>query len=274
MLDVLSLTALLLVIIGFLAGVGFAALGPGGVFVTIGLYLLTELPTTVVAGTASLTAISMAMLGSVSYSRSGELDDSDRRETAVVLSVTGLVGGFVGSLANGFLPQSIFRWSLGIFVSLSGILVASHKHHEDSAEEEVATGTLRVPFMSCGADVSPSSRHGRAILASVGFVVGFSAGIVGVGGPIIAVPLLVSLDVILVAALATAQVQAVFITIFAATGYFLQGAISVPYALLIGVPELVGVLVGWKISHTIDSDRLELVIAALLLGLGPYIVLS
>lgn len=274
MIDVLSQTVLLLVAIGFLAGVGFAALGPGGVFVTIALYLLTDLPPAVVAGTASVTAIGMALLGTLSYWRSGELDDPDRREMAGLLSVTGLVGGFVGSWANAVLSPALFGWVLGAFVTASGVLVAYHQRYEVGPEGEIETGRLRSPLTPPGEGVRPSSRRGRVTLAAVGFLVGFPAGMLGVGGPILAVPLLLSLDVVLVAALAAAQVQAVFVTAFAATGYFFRDAVAVQYALLVGVPELLGVLVGWKLSHTVSAGRLKLVIAALLVALGPYVVLS
>jgi hypothetical protein len=42
---------LILATIGLVGGIGITALGPGGVLVTIGLCALTELPSTVVAGT-------------------------------------------------------------------------------------------------------------------------------------------------------------------------------------------------------------------------------
>ena len=67
-------TLALLVVLSLFAGVGITAVGPGGVFITIALVALTDLPPPVVVGTASATFVATGLIGTESYRRSGELD--------------------------------------------------------------------------------------------------------------------------------------------------------------------------------------------------------
>lgn len=40
---------------------------------------------------------------------------------------------------------------------------------------------------------------------------------------------------------------------------------------MVGVPELVGVLVGWRIARSVPARRLKYAMAAMLLALAPYL---
>jgi len=74
-------------------------------------------------------------------------------------------------------------------------------------------------------------------------------------------------------ALAAAQLQSVAIAGTATAGYFAQDAVSVPLLVLVGVPELVGILAGWKIARIVDARHLKRMLAGVLVGLGSYIAL-
>jgi membrane protein implicated in regulation of membrane protease activity len=78
----------LLTLLGLVGGIGITALGPGGVIPTIGLFALTRLSATEVAGTAIVTYVAAAALGAAAYTRSGQLRDPDTRRTAAILAGT------------------------------------------------------------------------------------------------------------------------------------------------------------------------------------------
>lgn len=244
-----------LAIVGFLAGIGITALGPGGVFVTIALYALTGLAPGVVAGTASATNIVAGLLGSIAYTRSGELLTRQNQRLALVLSVTSMVGALLGVRVNAFVPERLFGLFLGILVMLIGILVWYRER----------TGT------DTGYTIDPGSRTGLAAGGVVGISVGIPAGLLGVGGPVLAVPLLTLLGVPLLGALAVAQVQSVFIAGAATVGYLVQGTVSVPLAVVVGIPELVGIIVGWWVAGMVNAERLKRVLAVTLAMVGPYL---
>ncbi len=252
--------ALLLVAIAFVAGVGITTVGPGGVFLTVALFVLTGRDPAVVVGTASATFVATGIVGTATYLRSGELSSRTGRRTAVVLSGTGTVGALVGVRLNAFVPTAMFGLLLGGFVSIVGLLVG-FQARRDSAETAESTA----------ADGSGSNLLAAAV---VGLFVGLAGGLLGIGGPVLAVPLLLTVGLPMLAAVAAAQVQSVFIAGFATAGYVARDAVSLPLAALVGVPELVGVVVGWRIAHAVDENRLKQVLAVLLVGLGPYIALS
>ncbi|MFB6110153.1 MAG: sulfite exporter TauE/SafE family protein [Halodesulfurarchaeum sp.] len=251
------LTLALLLCISLLAGIGITAVGPGGIFITIALYALTDLPPATIVGTASATFVATGMLGTASYYRSGELGSRGGPRSALVLSVTGLAGALVGVRLNAFLDESVFGVLLGALVTVTGVLVF-----------------YRTRYGIGNMDYDTTSVRGTLGVGAIGGFVGISGGLLGVGGPVLAVPLLVAAGVPMLFAVGLAQVQSIFIAAFATAGYVLRDAVSWPLVGAIGVPELVGVTLGWKVAQTVDADRLTRSLAGLMLLLGPYLAIS
>ncbi|SFF95367.1 hypothetical protein SAMN04488063_0908 [Halopelagius inordinatus] len=245
-----------LVCIALVAGVGITTLGPGGIFVTVALYALTPLPSATVAGTAHATFVATGIVGTLVYARSGELVGEDGRGMAAILSAASVVGALAGAYLNSFLSRDLFGVLLGVVASLTGCLLLYRQRRE---LEPVVT-------------LDPASRRGQGALGVLGFVLGVASGLVGVGGPVLAVPALVVLGVPMLLALGVAQVQSIFIAAFAAAGYVAQGAVSLPLVVLLGVPQVVGVVAGWAIAHRIDPGRLKVALGVVLVGVGVYLV--
>jgi hypothetical protein len=251
-----------LVVVAFGAGVGITAVGPGGVFLTVALYALTAVPTATVAGTATTTFVFTGLLGTASYVRSGELADRGRLRLAAALSLGGVAGALLGVELNAVVSERAFGALLGGFLVVAAALVWRQSGERGTADD----GDSR--------SVPTEGRIGAVGGAAVGLFVGTAGGLLGVGGPVLAVPILVTGGVPMLAAVAAAQVQSVFVSGFAATGYVARGAVSLPLAVLVGVPELLGVLVGWRVAHRVPSARLKRVLAAVLAVLGPYVALT
>lgn len=245
-----------LVGIALVAGVGCTTTGAGGIFVTIALYVLTPLSAAEIAGTAHVVFIAVGIVGAVGFTRSGELLGADGRALAAILSGTSVLGALTGSYLNSYISRHLFSSLLGIVtVATSGVLLYGH-----------------VRDLPALIEVDPSARTGRLVFGTVGLVLGLTAGVVGIGGPILAVPALVTLGVPLLLALGVAQVQAIFISGFAATGYVFQDAISPLFAALTTVPTVVGAVGGWILAHHINPDYLELILSSVLLGVGVYLL--
>ena len=249
-----ALDALLFAIVGFLAGVGITAIGPGGVFITIALALTAASPA-LVAGTAGATNIAAGALGTLAYARSGELRTVSGRRMAVALSALGAVGALVGKRINALVSASQFSLLLGGFIVFAGLLTWYRERYGTGREF-----------------VDVESRSGVLAVGAVGFAVGVPGGLLGVGGPVLAVPLLVALGVPLLPAVAAAQVQSVFIAGPATVAYLLDGAVSIPLVAIIGVPELAGIIVGWQIARRVEPRKLKLALAGVLVALGAYLM--
>lgn len=247
----LSLPVLLaLALFGLVGGVGITAVGPGGVLPTIGLFALTDLAPDEVAGTAIVTHIATGALATAAYTRSGQLREPETRRTALILCATALAGTPVGVLVNTFVSKRVFGLVLAVFVAGVAALVWYRERRRPSGTRE----------------------HPSAVLvAALGTAVAVAAGIVGIGGPMLTVPLLVALGVPVLESLASAQAQSIVIATVGTAGYVAHGSIDWPLAALVGVPELAGVLLGWKIARALPTRSLKNALIITLFALAPYL---
>ena len=236
--------------IGFIGGIGITAIGPGGVLPTIGLFALTDLSPAQVAGTAIVTHVATGALGGMAYRRSGHLGSPGSRRTVRVLALTALVGTPLGILANDALSPRGFGLVLAVLVvCVAAALVLQRDRQPLTSGRHVATG----------------------VLATIGVVVAVAAGIVGIGGPMLSVPLLIVCGSPVLDSLAAAQVQSVVIAGTGSVGYLIHGSIEWPIAALVGFPELAGVLIGWRLARVVPASVLKRVMVAALLALAPYL---
>ena len=242
----------LLGLFGLVGGVGITALGPGGVLPTIGLFALTGLSSAEVAGTAIVTHVATGALATAAYTRSGQLRDPETRRSALILCATALVGTPLGVLINTVVSKRVFGLVLAVFVTLVAVLVWLREHREPA-------GTAAHPPM--------------ALVGGTGFAVAVASGIVGIGGPMLTVPLLIAFGVPVLESLAAAQAQSIVIAAVGTVGYLAHGAINWPLAALVGIPELAGVLLGWKIAHAVPTRGLKYALVAALLAVAPYLAL-
>ncbi|WP_103028700.1 sulfite exporter TauE/SafE family protein [Salinibacter altiplanensis] len=238
--------------VALVAGIGITTVGPGGVFVTAALHGLTDLSSASVAGTASATFVATGLVGSSAYARSGELSAGPAWEAAVVLSVTGTVGALLGTRLNVLTGDELFGTLLSAFLIGTAGLIAYREW------VGIEPGGL----------LGGSAFSRRVLLGGTGGAVGVMGGLLGVGGPVVAVPALVGLGMPMLRAIAVAQVQSIFLSLFAAIGYGIVGAVDPALALLVGLPQLAGVLLGWRLAHRVPAQQLRIVLAGTLVVVG------
>jgi uncharacterized membrane protein YfcA len=251
-------TLVLLGVFGFAGGVGTTALGPGGVLVTIGLFLASGLPPAAVSGTAIAANLGAAVLGTGAFIRSGQLGGRATGRVAVVLVGAAVVGTPIGVLANAHVSGDAFGILLGACVAAIGLLLYVREHQRRAAPQTMAI---------------PARMPGWTLVAPLGLGVAVVSGLFGLGGQLLSVPLLVSAGVALLPALGAAQAQSIVIAGVGTVGYALRGAIAWPLVLVMGIPLLAGALIGWRIARAIPADRLRSVLAAVLVATGAYLIL-
>lgn len=253
----LELTFLLMAI-ALLGGICITTIGPGGIFVTIALFALTTLDQSTVAGTASATFIATGIVGSLAYLRSGELSRPGARRAALYLGGASVIGAFAGAQLNTVLDKQLFGILLGAFVLITGLIILVRKYMGLSSDTEFELGNRK-------ADIA---------MIAVGLGVGLPGGLLGVGGPVLAVPLLVVLGVPMLVGVALAQVQSIFIAAFATIGFAIHGAIDWLLVVQLGIPLLIGTVAGWYLARRVNPDRLQLGLAICLLALGGYLLVG
>ncbi|MFC7621893.1 sulfite exporter TauE/SafE family protein [Microlunatus sp. GCM10028923] len=250
MIDISIPVAVLLGLIGVAGGIGITAVGPGGVLPTIGLFALTDLSPSAIAGTAIVTHVATGLAGTAAYLRSGQLRRPATRRTAGWLAGTALLGTPVGIMINSVLSPRWFGVSLGFLVLAAALLVLIRQLRREPADP---------------------SHPPLPVVAGLGLLVGVAAGVIGIGGPMLSVPLLVAAGTEILESLAAAQVQSVIISGVGTIGYLAQGAVDWWLALIIGLPELAGVLIGWRIAHALPTKVLRYALVIMMLGIAPYL---
>lgn len=116
---------------------------------------------------------------------------------------------------------------------------------------------------------------GTAKLAGIALVAGIFSALFGVGGGIIAVPLLI-LALRLPERVATAtSLGAIAITALAGVVvYGIRGEVQVEYAALVGLPAMAGALAGSSLQQRIRASTLTYAFAGLLLLVGIWLLVS
>jgi uncharacterized membrane protein YfcA len=247
-------THVLLGLFGLFGGIGITALGPGGVLVTIGLFALSGLSPAEIAGTAIVTNVGAGLLGAGVYLRSGQLREPGTRRLARTLIGCAVLGTPLGVLANAHVSGPLFGALLGACVMAVGVLLYVRVRRPGPVSPQL--GSLpRVRLMGIGAAVAVVS------------------GLFGLGGPLLSVPLLIAAGAPMLTALAAAQAQSVVIAGVGTIGYAVQGDVSWSLALIVGVPQLAGVVIGWRVAQALPADRLRVALAGALILLGPYLIL-
>src|SRR5688500_14410402 len=247
----------LLMTLAFLAGVGITAIGPGGIFLTIALLALGHLPPAGVAGTSSAAMVAAGVVGILVYLRSGELTLERNRRLAVILSSSGLVGALIGSWLNAFVSPDGFAILLGVVAFAAGAIILYHEWRGLHAHVQL----------------DPTGWTGWSVLTLLGLGIGTASGLVGIGGPVMCVPALVVLGVPIVSAVAVAQAQSLPIAVFATAGYVARNTVQWPWVAAVGLPLLLGVVTGWKVARHVAPRALKLLLAGVLLAIGPYLAL-
>ena len=247
----------LLVLIALIGGIGITAIGPGGVLVTIGLFALTDLSPAEVAGTAIVTHIGTGLVGTLAFIRSGQLRQPQTRRLAMVLSVAALICTPLGAIVNAQISTAQFGVLLAIFVTGVGVTVIVRD-----------VSRARPP------DATAEPHHDTIKQATLGGGVAAISGLFGVGGPMIAVPALVLAGYPMLLSLAAAQGQSVIVATTGTATYLVQDAISWPLAILTGVPEMIGVWIGWRVAHEVPTRPLKWLLAGTLIILGPVLLVT
>jgi uncharacterized membrane protein YfcA len=221
-------------LIALIAGIGITAIGPGGVLLTIALFAITDLSPAEVAGTAIITHIGTGIAGTLAFVRSGQLRQPQTRNLAKILAISAVVGTPLGVFINSQVSTRQFGVLLAVFVMAIGATVLIREFRG-------------LPASGTGTHIPP----GKGMQSAIGSTVATISGMFGLGGPMIAVPVLVITGVPMLGALAAAQAQSVIVSITGTVVYLSQGAIDWPLAILTGIPELIGVWLGWKIAHAV-----------------------
>ncbi len=268
-------TALALALgLGGVVGLSLALTGSGGTAFAVPLlvYGLKLAPHRAVC--VSMAAIGATTLfATVQQVRAKETHVDVR--TGLILALAGMFGAPVGAWIGRFIPEN---WLLVLFaalVFLVGIRMlfsSSAKTNESRAIAESAPhGEAR--GKSARSFTLPSAR--TLGLCAAGLVTGMLAGLLGVGGGFILVPVLVLFGGVEIhRAVATSLCVIALVSVPATASHLLAGqVIPLDVTVLFAIGAVVGLKLGSKLAAKLSGPRLQQLFGAIMLVMATLILL-
>lgn len=112
-------------------------------------------------------------------------------------------------------------------------------------------------------------------LVAIGLLAGLFSALFGVGGGIVIVPLLIMAAGFSPRAAAATSLAAIGITALGGViGYGIAGEVHPWYGLLVGLPAAAGAIAGTVVQQRLTSRSLTLAFAALLAGIGIWMLVG
>jgi hypothetical protein len=112
-------------------------------------------------------------------------------------------------------------------------------------------------------------------LVGIGLLAGLFSALFGVGGGIVLVPLLVLAAAFPERTATATSIAAIGITALAGTiAYGVLGHVEPGYAALVGLPATLGAIGGTALQQRVTTRALTLAFAALLVGVGTWLIVG
>ena len=213
--------ALACLAIGLLVG----AVGVGGILLPSALTVTAGLAIHQSMAISLLTFVFTGLAGTLAFQRRGSIDWALARPMAAGVAVSAWAGAWTSSL--------VAAPALSLILSL--LIVAA-----GLASLRGGAAPARVPAMR------------RGLLLAAGAATGFLSGLTGVGGPVLAVPLLLALGFPLLTSIGVGQVVQVAGALSGSAANLALGTVDFALAAQVGVIEIAGVLAGAALVHRID----------------------
>jgi uncharacterized membrane protein YfcA len=112
------------------------------------------------------------------------------------------------------------------------------------------------------------------MLAAIGAVTGLLSALTGTGGPLVLVPILVALDVSILASIGLAQAIQLPVAAAATGGYWLSSLLDLRLGLTLAAGIAIGTSIGAWAAHRLPTTALRTVVAMLLVVVGGSMLLQ
>lgn len=254
------MSELVLALAGLLAGVLAGFLGIGGGTVMVPVMVALGLPGVQAVGTSTLAIALIAFIGSVQNWRMGFL----KFNQVALLGLPALITAYLGKELANALPEYALLGIFGLFLLLNIYLIGLKKQVMRQAQQAETTGVAvpaALPF-----PVSPT-----VIRLGIGSLAGFLAGLFGVGGGVVMVPLQILLLHEPIKTAVQTSLGAIVITgLWACLWHAQTGNVLLTTGLVLGAAGAIGVQVSTRYLPHLPDQTVTIMFRVLLALLGGY----
>lgn len=261
-------------VLGTAAGLGVAAglligsIGVGGIILVPSLIELPigatdkERVNTAVAS-CMFSYIFVGLAGGCAYARKKSVN----WRSTLWIFFGAVPGGAAGAIIVGYLNALWIKLLLYSLVMLSAIFSMYRTIKQHKLKEQESSPSEDLETVEPGSIVDHTAWKGRMTRVGIGTVVGVGSALTGTSGPVILLPVLLTLHWDTLDALGSAQVVQLPIALAAVAGFLATaGPNSINWALggCLAVGLVPGALAGAAIAHAIPVNKLRLGVAGIL----------
>lgn len=236
---------LALPVLAVVVGVLIGMVGVGGVLLPPGLVVLGGLTAHEATATSTWAFVLTGVVGTLAYARRGVVPWA----MLARLAVGAAPAAFLGALVNATLPASVVLLGLATLTLLVGVQ------------------QLRPPAVR-----EPRAEPGTATLVAVGAGVGLGSALTGTGGPVLLVPVLLTLGVAPLRAVAVSQAVQLPVVVSGSLGYLRTGLVDVRLGTALGGLAALGVVAGAVVATRMDAEGLRRTVALACISAGVLLV--
>ena len=259
----------------------------GGTLIVPFLTLYLKLPIKTAIGTSLFQVTGIAASGAFQHYRYGSSD----LKLALILIVSGSSMAFVGARFAQHVPNNILKAIFGIFVIMVALKFVRSGSGEAPAKSASPAGTSHISqilhhldrFLPVGMVTPiPLRIHRKTRIAEytinlpmvflLGGAVGFSSGLLGVGGGFLLVPGLVFLGIPMKVAVGTDLTQIIASASVGTATYFLSGYVDPIIGTLLMAGGIVGTVIGTRLNKRLPTSTLKKVFGVLMVFVGLLMV--
>ncbi|MEL7083366.1 MAG: sulfite exporter TauE/SafE family protein [Cyanobacteria bacterium P01_A01_bin.3] len=252
---------------GVVAGVVAGLLGIGGGTLVVPLLVATGVEGLQATATSNLAILLTATSGSVRNWHAGALHLRNVLALGVPAAIAGQLGVFI---ASDLVPEYVLLAGFALLLLLNVYLISLKK-------QAISQATSAAMSESPSSATSPNNRHpdlkpNTAIARwGTGGVAGLTAGLFGVGGGVIMVPLqILLLNERIKSAIQTSLGAIVLTSLFNTLGHAARGNVIWLAGLAVGCGGLVGAQLGTRFLPKLPDRAVSLVFRALMLCLSTF----
>lgn len=254
-------SGLVLALAGLLAGVLAGFLGIGGGTVMVPVMVALGLSGVQAVGTSTLAIALISLVGSVQNWRMGFLNLSN----VAMLGLPALITAYLGQKLATALPEYALLGIFGLFLLLNIYLIGIKKQVIRQAQQTETREGVALP-KARSQSVSPT-----VFRLGIGALAGFLAGLFGVGGGVVMVPLQILLLQEPIKVAVQTSLGAIVITgLWACLWHAQAGNVLLTTGLILGAAGAIGVQVSTRYLPRLPDQTVNIMFRLLLALLSGY----
>jgi len=241
----------------------FSMLGQGGGAFYVPMLLAVSVPFYLAASTSQILIVVVSLSSMLIFARHGMLD----WKLVLVIEPPTNVGSFLGGYLSAYVPSRVSEFCF------AGVLLVGAYFMFRPVEEPTLHGGERRWWRWNRTDVAEPYSANMLVLLPVMVLVGFAAGLLGIGGGILKVPVLVLLGGVPMAiAVGTSSLMIGATALTGLVGHLLQGHLDLRLALPLAAGVLIGSQIGPRLGVRTDRARLKKYFAILMFVISVWLL--